>query len=79
MLFESEKEVGLFLANLGVMDGEDSMGSAAGIVNMCSCCDSRKKNKPLNCAGLFSCIQGKQNNKYSKQMKMKKCETCRTQ
>lgn len=55
-----EKEVGLFLANLSVVDGEDSMGSAAGIVNMCSCCDSRKKNKPFNYKGLFPCIQGKQ-------------------
>lgn len=60
MLLESEKEAGLFLANLSIVDGEDSMGSAAGIVNMCSCCDSRKKNKPFNYKGLFPCIQGKQ-------------------
>lgn len=54
-----EKEVGLFLANLSVVDGEDSMGSAAGIVNMCSRCDSRE-NKPFNYKGLLPCIQGKQ-------------------
>lgn len=43
------------------MDGEDSMGSAAGIVNMCSCCDSRKKNKPFNYKGLLPCLWGNQN------------------
>lgn len=55
------EEVGLFLANLSVVDGEDSMGSAAGIVNMCSCCDSRKKKKPFNYKGLPPCIWGNQN------------------
>lgn len=45
MLFESEKEVGLFLANLSVVDGEDCMGSAASIVNMRCCCNSRKKKQ----------------------------------
>lgn len=55
MLFESEKEVGLFLANLSVVDGEDCMGSAAGIVNMRCCCNSRKKsNKPFNYKRLIS-------------------------
>lgn len=59
MLFESEEEVVLFLANLSVVDGEDSMGSAAGIVNMCSCCDSRKKNKPFSYKDLFLLYSGK--------------------
>lgn len=61
-----EKEVALFLANLSVMDGEDSMGSAAGIVNMCSCCDSRKKNKPFDYKGFFPVFRKSKSNKYSR-------------
>lgn len=48
------------------MDGEDSMGSAAGIVNMCSCCDSRKKNKPFNYKGFFPVFRKSKSNKYSR-------------
>lgn len=59
MFFENEEEVVSFLANLSVVDGEDSMGSAAGIVNMRSCCDSGKKNKPLSYKDLFPLYSGK--------------------
>lgn len=64
--FESEMEVVLFLANLSVVDGEDSMGSAAGIVNMCSCCDSRKKNKHSITKGYFPVFREIKINKYSR-------------
>lgn len=31
--------------NLSILDGEDSMGSAAGIMNVCGCCNSIQKKK----------------------------------
>lgn len=56
------------------MDGEDSMRSAAGIVDMCSCCDSRKKSKPFNYIRLISLYSDEAQINRAELMKMKECE-----
>lgn len=56
------------------MDGEDCMRSAAGIVDMCSCCDSRKKSKPYNYIRLISLYSDKAQINRAQLMKMKECE-----